>query len=144
MSSQQGPFLYDEGPAPLHTGAPQRSGKILVLILGGTVLVAFLVVGLSIALRGTGSDQATEVSGVFLSALAADDTEVAHALLCEDERGRLEPEEVAGAYLGEGTPELGEVSRDGDARLVPVRWSDGTTSELTVIGEDGLRICGID
>jgi hypothetical protein len=36
------------------------------------------------------------------------------------------------------------VGRDGDARLVPVRWSDGSTAELTVIGEDGLRICGID
>ncbi|SDE90178.1 hypothetical protein SAMN05660485_02053 [Blastococcus fimeti] len=144
MSTTQGPFLYDEGPAPLHTGAPQRSGKILVLILGGTVLAAVLVVLLGLVLRGSGSDQATEVSGVFLTALAADDTEVAHALLCEEERARLEPAEVAGAYLGEGTPELGEVGRDGDARLVPVRWSDGTTSELTVIGEDGLRICGID
>lgn len=144
MSSQQGPFLYDEGPAPLHTGAPQRSGKILVLILGGTVLVAGLVVLLGLIFRGTGSEQAGQVSGVFLAALAADDTETAHALLCEDERARLEPGEVAGAYLGEGTPELGDVVRDGDARLVPVRWSDGTTSELTVIGEDGLRICGVD
>ncbi len=143
MSSTEGPFLYDEGPAPLHTGAPQRSGKILVLMLGGTVLVAVLVVFLGYVLRGSGTEQATEVSGVFLSALAADDTETAHALLCEAERARLEPAEVAGDYLGEGTPELGEVRRDGDARLVPVRWSDGATSELTVIGEDGLRICGV-
>ena len=138
-----GPFLYDDGPAPLHTGVPQRSGKILVLILGGTVVVAALVVFLGLALRGSGSEQATEVSGVFLTALAADDTETAHALLCETERARLEPAEVAGDYLGEGDPELGEVRRDGDARLVPVRWSDGATSELTVIGEDGLRICGV-
>jgi hypothetical protein len=139
-----GPFLYDDGPAPLHTGAPQRSGKILVLILGGTVLFAGLVVFLGLLIRGSGSEQATEVSGVFLTALAADDTETAHALLCQEERARLEPAEVAGAYLGEGDPELGEVARDGNARLVPVRWSDGATSELTVIGEDGLRICGID
>lgn len=143
MSTTEGPFLYDEGPAPLHTGAPQRSGKILVLILGGTVLVVVLVFLLGFVIRGSGSEQAAEVSGVFLAALAADDTETAHALLCKEERARLEPAEVAGAYLGEGTPELGEVRTDGDARLVPVRWSDGTTSELTVIGQDGLRICGI-
>jgi hypothetical protein len=138
-----GPFLYDDDPAPLHTGAPQRSGKWLVLILGGTVLAAVLMVLVGVAIRGTGSEQATEVSGVFLAALRADDTETAHALLCKEEKARLEPDEVAGAYLGEGDPELGEVRRDGDARLVPVQWGNGTTSELTVIGEDGLRICGI-
>jgi hypothetical protein len=138
-----GPFLYDEGPAPLHTGAPQRSGKWMVLILGGTVLAAILVVLGGVALKGTGSERATEVSGVFFSALAADDTETAHALLCEQERARLAPDEVAGAYLGEGDPELGEVRIDGDVRLVPVTWDDGTTSELTVIGEDGLKVCGV-
>ncbi|MBN1092109.1 hypothetical protein JKP75_05740 [Blastococcus sp. TML/M2B] len=138
-----GPFLYDEGPAPLHTGVPQRSGKLLVLIMGGTVLVALLVVVLAYLIRGSGSDQATEVSGVFLTALAAGDTETAHALLCEEERARLEPTEVADAYLGQGEPELGEVRRDGDARVVPVRWSGGGSAELTVIGQDGLRICGV-
>jgi hypothetical protein len=139
----QGPFLYDEGPAPLHTGTPQRSGKILVLIFGGTVVAAVLMVVLTLALKGSGSDQAKEVSGVFLAALAADDTETAYELLCQDERIRLAPDEVAGEYLAEGDPELGEVRRDGDARLVPVEWADGTTSELTVVGEDGLRICGV-
>ena len=118
--------------------------KWLVLILGGTLVVALLAVWASVALRGTAGEQATEVTGVFLAALAADDTETAHALLCEEERARLEPGEVAGAYLGEGSPELGEPGRDGDARLVPVRWEDGSTSEFTVIGEDGLRVCGID
>ena len=43
-----------------------------------------------------------------------------------------------------GTPELGEPGRDGDERLVPVTWDDGTTSTFTVIGQDGLRVCGID
>ena len=142
--STQGPFLYDDGPAPLHTGAPQRSGKWIVLIFGGTVLAAVLVVFLGVVIRGSGGEQATEVTGVFLTALAADDTETAHALLCQDEQARLAPDAVAGDYLGEGDPQLGEVVRDGDARLVPVRWADGTTSELTVIGEDGLRICGTD
>jgi hypothetical protein len=139
-----GPFLYDDDPAPLHTGAPQRSGKILVLILGGTVIVAFLAVWASIAVRGTPGEQATEVTGVFLAALAADDTETAHGLLCEDERARLEPDEVAAAYVGEGRPQLGEPTRDGDERLVPVTWADGTTSEFTVIGENGQRVCGVD
>jgi hypothetical protein len=139
-----GPFLYDDDPAPLHTGAPQRSGKWLVLIFGGTVLVAIAAVLASVAIRGTGAEQAVEVSGVFLTALAADDTETAHALLCEDERARLEPGEVAGEYLRGGDPELGDVRRDGDVRLVPVRWGDGSASELTVVGEGGLRICGTD
>jgi hypothetical protein len=142
--SSTGPFLYDDAPEPLHTGAPRRSGKILVLILAGTVVAAVLAVWASVALRGTPGEQATEVTGVFLAALAADDTETAHALLCEEERARLEPGEVAGGYLGAGRPELGEPGRDGDERLVPVTWDDGTTSTFTVIGEDGLRICGIE
>ena len=139
-----GPFLYDDAPEPLHTGAPQRSGKIVVFILGGTVVAAFLAVWASVALRGTPGEQATEVTGVFLAALAADDTETAHALLCEDERARLAPDEVDAAYVGVGSAELGEPGRDGDRRLVPVTWDDGTTSTFTVIGEGGLRICGID
>ncbi|WP_116451475.1 hypothetical protein [Blastococcus litoris] len=139
----QGPFLYDEGPAPLHTGTPRRSGKWLVLVFGGTVVVAVLMVVLALTLKGTASDQAKEVSGVFLAALAADDTETAYDLLCQDERIRLDPGEVAGEYLGDGNPELGEVRRDGDTRVVPVAWSDGTTSELTVVGEDGLKVCGV-
>ena len=138
----QGPFLYDDGPAPLHTGAPRRSGKILVLVFGGTVVFALLMVVLAVVVRGTGSDRAEEVSGVFLAALAADDTETAYGLLCQDERGRLSQDEVLGEYLAGGDPELGEVRRDGDARLVPVTWSDGTTSELTVIGEEGVKVCG--
>ena len=138
-----GPFLYDEGPAPLHTGTPRRSGKILVLIFGGTVLFAVLMVGLTLALKGSGEEQAQEVAGVFLAALAQDDTETAHELLCQDERIRLAPEEVAGAYLGEGTGDVGAVREDGDARLVTVEWSDGTASDLTVIGEDGPKVCGV-
>jgi hypothetical protein len=138
-----GPFLYDDGPAPLHTGTPRRSGKILVLIFGGTVLFALLMVVMSVVLRGSGADQAREVTGVFLAALAQDDTETAHELLCQDERLRLDPDEVTAVYMGEGRGVVGTPVADGDARLVPVEWSDGTTSELTVIGEDGVRICGV-
>jgi hypothetical protein len=138
-----GPFLYDEGPAPLHTGTPRRANGLLLWIFGGTVAFAVLMVGLTLALKGSAEEQAQEVAGVFLAALAQDDTETAYDLLCQDERIRLEPDEVGGAYLGEGTGELGAVREDGDARLVPVEWSDGTTSELTVVGENGPRICGV-
>ncbi len=138
-----GPFLYDDGPAPLHTGTPRRSGKLLVLIFGGTVAFAFLMVLLTLAVRGSGADQAQEVAGVFVAALAQEDTETAYELLCQEERARLAEDEVAAAYLGEGPGRLGTPVQDGDARLVPVEWSDGATTQLTVIGEDGLRICGV-
>jgi hypothetical protein len=138
-----GPYLYDEGPAPLHTGTPRRAGGVLLWIFGGTAAFAVLMVVLTLALKGSGEEQAEEVAGVFLAALAQDDTETAHELLCQEERLRLSPDEVAGAYLGEGTVELGPVRKDGDARLVAVQWADGTTSELTVVGEDGLRVCGV-
>ena len=141
MSS--GPFLYDDDPAPLHTGTPRRRPALLLAIFGGTVAFAVLMVVLTTVVRGSGEEQAQEVAGVFLKALAQDDTQTAHELLCQEERIRLSPEEVAGAYLREGTPELGPVRDDGDARLVPVEWSDGTTTELTVIGENGPRVCGV-
>jgi hypothetical protein len=138
-----GPYLYDEGPAPLHTGTPRRANGLLLWIFGGTALFAVLMVALTLLVKGSGEEQAEEVAGVFLAALAQDDTETAHALLCQEERRRLTPAEVAAAYLGEGTGELGTVREDGDARIVPVEWSDGTTTELTVVGEDGLKICGV-
>ena len=141
MSS--GPFLYDDDPAPLHTGTPRRRPALLLAIFGGTAAFAVLMVVLMTVVRGSGDEQAQEVAGVFLKALAQDDTQTAHELLCQEERVRLSPEEVAGAYLREGTPELGPVRDNGDARLVPVQWSDGTTTELTVIGENGPRVCGV-
>jgi hypothetical protein len=141
MSS--GPFLYDDDPAPLHTGTPRRRPALLLAIFGGTAAFAVLMVVLMTVVRGSGEEQAQEVAGVFLKALAQDDTQTAHELLCQEERVRLSPEELAGAYLREGTPELGPVRDNGDARLVPVQWSDGTTTELTVVGENGPRVCGV-
>jgi hypothetical protein len=138
-----GPFLYDDDPAPLHTGTPRRATGPLLWIFGGTVAFAVLMVVLMTVVRGSGEEQAREVAGVFVAALQQGDTETAHELLCQAERVRLTPDEVAGAYLGEGTGEVGAVRGDGDARRVPVQWSDGTTSELTVIGEDGPRVCGV-
>jgi hypothetical protein len=138
-----GPYLYDDDPAPLHTGTPRRATGPLLWIFGGTVAFAVLMVVLTLALKGSGEEQAREVTGVFLAALADDDTETAHDLLCQDERIRLEPDEVADAYLGEGTGEPGTPREDGDRRVVPVEWADGLTSELTVVGEDGPRVCGV-
>ena len=138
-----GPYLYDDDPAPLHTGTPRRATGPLLWIFGGTVAFAVLMVVLTLALRGSGEEQAREVAGVFLAALADDDTETAYDLLCQDERIRLEPDEVADAYLGEGTGEPGTPREDGDRRVVPVEWADGLTSELTVVGEDGPRVCGV-
>lgn len=138
-----GPFLYDEGPAPLHTGTPRRANGTLLAIFGGTVAFAVLMVVLTLVLRGSGADQAREVAGVFVAALSQEDTETAYELLCQAERVRLAPEELAAAYLGEGTGRVGPAVEDGDARLVQVEWADGTTSELTVIGEDGVKVCGV-
>ena len=39
-----GPFLYDDGPAPLHTGTPRRRPWLLLAIFGGTAVVAVLMV----------------------------------------------------------------------------------------------------
>jgi hypothetical protein len=137
-----GPFLYDDDPAPLHTGTPRPAAGPILWIFGGTVAFAVLMVVLMVVVKGSGDEQAQEVAGVFLAALAEDDTETAHALLCQEERLRLSPEEVAGAYLGEGAGEVGATREDDGARLVTVEWADGTATELTVVGEDGPRICG--
>ncbi len=138
-----GPFLYDDDPAPLHTGTPRRANGVLLLIFGGTAAFAVLMVVLMSVVKGSGEEQAQEVAGVFLAALRQEDTETAYGLLCEEQRARLSADEVADAYLGPGTGEPGTAREDGDAQLVPVEWSDGTTTEFTVIAEDGPRICGV-
>lgn len=138
-----GPFLYDDDPAPLHTGTPRPARGPVLWIFGGTAAFAVLMVVLMLVVKGSGEEQAREVAGVFLAALAEDDVETAHALLCQEERLRLPPGEVAGAYLGEGAGEVGPAREDDGAQLVAVEWADGTSSELTVVGEDGPRICGV-
>lgn len=139
----EGPFLYDDGPAPLHTGTPRRSGRILVLIFGATAAFAVLMVVLMVVVKGTPAEQAREVTGVFLAALAQNDTETAYGLLCEKEAGRLAPEQVAGAYLGDGAGTVGTVREQGDEQLVTVAWARGGSSELAVIAEKGPKICGV-
>ena len=138
----QGPLLYDEDPETPFTGTPRSRRGLLVALGVGTVLVALAAVVAMVLVRGTADDQATEAVGVFFAALQKDDLETAYGLLCADERARVQPEDVAAEYLHEGTPEV-VGSRDGKdgAQLVEVRWTD-TTTELTVVSEQGAHVCG--
>ena len=138
-----GPFLYDDDPAPLHTGTPRSGQRLLIAILAGTVLVAVGMVAALYLVKGSPEEQAQEVAGVFLSALEQGDDETAHQLLCQAERANLSPAGVGPAYLA-GTPGRVVESRaaeDGELR-VEIAWADGRTTEWTVISEDGPRVCG--
>jgi hypothetical protein len=138
-----GPFLYDEGPENLHTGAPRSRHGLLLAVFGGTALLAVLLVVALPLVKGSAGDQARETAGVFLAALEQKDTETAYQLLCEKERARLQPGDLSAAYL---TGKDGRVvaTKDGraGAQQVAVRWADGSTSRWTVIGEGGARVCG--
>ena len=147
--STQGPFLYDDDPAPLHTGTPRNRNGTIIALLSVTVLIAVLMVGGMVFFKGTASDQAEEVAGVFTRALAAGDTETAYGLICASERGRITPDQLAGDYLQPGTPTItgsrGTRIDDEPVRYVQVRWDDaGTirTTELTVVPEGGTEVCG--
>jgi len=138
-----GPFLYDDDPAPLHTGTPRRRPALLLAIFGGTVAFAVLMVVLTTVVKGSGEEQAQEVAGVFLAALEQGDDETAHQLLCQAERANLSPAGVGPTYLAEtpGRVVGSDAAQDGKLR-VEVGWADGGTTEWTVISEDGPRICG--
>ena len=142
-----GPYLYDDGPQPLHTGTPRRRQGLLIGTLVGTVLVAVGMVVALFVVRGTPEEQSREAVGVFLSALEAGDTETAHELLCEEERARVQPTDVADEYAGEGDGRVVDAVRgevDGGAvQLVEVRWADGTERRLVVVSENGPRVCGL-
>lgn len=142
-------YLYDDDPQPLHAG-PGRSRKGLLVALGvGTVAVAVGAVVALPLLQGDAGEQAGQVADVFSRALAAGDAETAWGLLCQDEQTRLQPGQVAGEYLRPGTPTVGTPVRGtGEQRTeqVPVTWDDDgavTTVELTVVPEDGARVCGL-
>jgi hypothetical protein len=147
--SSEGPYLYDEGPEPLHTGTGRRRGPLLVGILLGTVLLAVAAAVTLPLIKGTAGEQSTQAVQVFFAALRQGDTETAYGLLCADEQSRLQPGQVAGAYLRPGTPAVGsaaDTDRDGTAaERVTVRWTDGgavTRTFLTVVNESGPHICG--
>ncbi|MBB3675857.1 Rv0361 family membrane protein [Modestobacter versicolor] len=145
----QGPFLYDDDPAPLHTGEARNRNGTLIALITATVVVALLMVGGMVLFKGTAGDQAEEVAGVFTAALAAGDTETAYGLICDSERGRITPDELAGEYLQPGDPEVtgsrGDRVDGEPVRYVQVRWADGgstATTELTVVPEGGTKVCG--
>ena len=141
-----GPHLYDDDPAPLHTGTPRPARALILAVIGGTVAVAVgMAVGLPLV-KGSPEEQAREVSGVFLAALAQDDVETAYGLLCAEERARVAPEVVATEYAADGTGRIaGTIADELDGepvQRVEVAWSDGSTSVLTVVSEQGARVCG--
>jgi hypothetical protein len=138
-----GPYLYDDDPAPLHTGTPRRRQGLLIAILAGTALVAVAMVAAMYLVKGSPEEQAQEVAGVFLAALEKDDTETAHQLLCQAERANLSAESVAPAYLDQLPGRVVGSDAAGEGQLrVEVRWADGSRSQWLVISEDGPRICG--
>jgi hypothetical protein len=143
-----GPFLYDEGPEPLHTSTPRRRQGLLLWVFGGTALVAVLMVVLLPLLTGSAGDQSREVVQVFLAALDRGDDDTAFQLLCEEERARLSPDDVSGRYVGgEGPGEVVAVSDDevdGDpVQKVTVAWDGGSSAEFTVVNSDGPHVCGV-
>jgi hypothetical protein len=142
----QGPYLYDDDPAPLHTGTPRPARALILAVIGGTVAVAVgMAVGLPLV-KGSPEEQAREVTGVFLAALGQDDLETAYGLLCDSERVRLAPEAVPAEYAAGGAGEVtGTIADQVDGepvQRVEVAWSDGSTSTLTVVSESGARVCG--
>ena len=141
-----GPFLYDDGPAALHTGTPHRRGGLLLALFGGTVLVAVLMVLTLPLVKGSPDKQARQAVGTFLQAMQHGDTGTAHEMLCDKERARLTAAQIAGAYGGPQPGRVVSAAKDTTsgttAELVGVRWADGTTSRITVVPEDGARVCG--
>ncbi len=142
-----GPYLYDDDPAPLHTGTPRRRNWSIVALMGLTVVLAVGTVLGMYLLRGSPADEAEEVAGVFVAALAAGDDETAAGLLCEELRPgggavveALDPYRAAeGGTVGEPQQEQTD---DGPVLVVPVRYDDGTSAELLLVPEGGPKVCG--
>ena len=61
-----GPFLYDDGPEPLHTGHAPAPAGLLIAIFGGTAILAVLMVLALPLIKGSPGDQAKDAVGVFL------------------------------------------------------------------------------
>ncbi|MCW2581388.1 MAG: uncharacterized protein JWQ53_178 [Klenkia sp.] len=142
------PYLYDDDPQPLHAGVGRSRKGLLLAIGGGTVVVAVAAVVSLNALQGSPEEQVEQVADVFTRALAAGDDETAWGLLCDAEQDRIDSSQVAADYLRAGTPQVGtatEAELDGvQARTVTVRWDDDgavTTTELTLVAEDGPKVC---
>ena len=144
-----GPFLYDDDPAPLHTGEPRNRNGLIVGLLGGTVVFSVAMVGLMTLWSGDGADQSREVATVFTASLSQGDLPTSYALICDDVRAQVPPDRLAEEYLQPGTPQVTgaeSIEYDGaPAELVTVRWDDAgsvTTTVLTVVPEGGTKVCG--
>ena len=141
-----GPFLYDDEPAPLHTGTPRRRRGLVLALLLGTVLVAVGMVAALYLVRGSPAEQSEEAVGVFLAALDNGDGGTAHALLCAEVRDQTEAGEVPPEYspaLPARVVGSKEAEVDGAAVVqVEVRGEDGATTSFEVINEDGPHLCG--
>jgi hypothetical protein len=142
-----GPFLYDDDPAPLHTGTPRRRNGLIVAVLLGTVLVAVGMVAALFLVRGAPADQSEEAVGVFLSALERGDGETAHGLLCTDVRAEVDAGEVPPEYRQPGPGRVvGSEESQVDGALVyrvEVRWAGDDSTFFTVVNEDGPHLCGM-
>ena len=146
QSGPPGPYLYDDAPEPLHTGAPRRRNWWILVILATTALVAVAsVIGLPLV-TGSPAKQSRQAVGVFLAAMDHGDTETVYGMLCDAERTRLAPDQVGPAYRHAGR---GSVVSTADATAggkpverVTVRWSDGRTTQLTVVNQSGPHVCG--
>jgi hypothetical protein len=142
-----GPFLYDDEPAPLHTGTPRRRTGLVVGLLLGTTLVAVAMVAGLFLFRGSPAEQSEEAVGVFLAALDQGDDETAHQLLCAEVRAGLDAGEVPPEYRPALPAEVvGSEKAEVDGTPVydvEVRGADGATTSFTVLSEDGARLCGI-
>jgi hypothetical protein len=147
MTAPEGPFLYDEEPPSPHTGAPRNRNRLLLGIMLGTVLVGVAMVLLLPVVRGTPGEQSTAAVTVFYASLADGDLDTATQMLCSAERERLGDTDPAGDYALGSDPEVtGTTGADEDGERVQhvsVRWDDGRTATLTVVAEDGPRVCGI-
>jgi hypothetical protein len=119
---------------------------LLLSIFGGTTILALLMVLALPLIKGSPADQAKQAVGVFLAALKNGDTATAHELLCAKEQARLQASDVRGAYTGSATGTVTGVSDDPDGKTqqVSVGWSDGSTSRIAVVPEDGAHVCGTD
>ena len=142
-----GPYLYDDEPAPLHTGTPRTRNWSIVVLLGLTVLLAVGTVVGMYAFRGSPEHEAEQRAGVFLAALSAGDVETAAGLLCEKALDGVSDAEALKPYarLSSGTAGTArELSVDGKpAMVVPVRSAGASSAELLLVPEGGPKVCGL-
>lgn len=139
-----GPFLYDDEPAPLHTGAPRRRNGAVLALLVGTALVAVGMVAALYLFRGSPAEQSEEAVRVFLAALDQGDGETAHGLLCAEVRAQVDPGEVPDEYRPALPARIvaSTAVDGGSGYAVEIRGADGATTSFTVVREDGPHLCG--